>query len=127
MIGKEILEFYMNHHIQYVYACVFVNQFFLFSTYYLLFNSSGAQTNPYTFDDPEGEIVNQISTVSTANKVLSISVIISLLQGMILAVVRLNEPHYRYLMKREFFSWFGIIESHSERAEVEDIKKKPAF
>ena len=50
-----------------------------------------------------------MSVALFANLVLFITTVITLCQGIILAVVRSNEPVYRHLIFKEFLSWFGEV------------------
>ena len=41
--------------------------------------------------------------------VLWVTVVITLLQGIIIAIVRSNEPIYKHLVFTEIMSWFGEV------------------
>jgi len=59
--------------------------------------------------------------------VLGYSIFISLWSGIILACVRLNEPFYRFLVRKEVRSWFGLLIPERVEKNLEDIQKNPAF
>ena len=50
-----------------------------------------------------------------------------MMSGIILALVRLNEPFYKYLVWKEVKSWFGELISDQEKNNLGDIQKNPAF
>ena len=53
---------------------------------------------------------------------LYIAIVVSLFQGILLAVLRVNEPVYQYIVCREIFSWFGILYSNDLKSENKQNK-----
>jgi len=58
---------------------------------------------------------------------IEIAVLISLFSGIILAIARLYEPFYRYLVWKEIKSWFGSLVSEKQKKNLGDIQKNPAM
>ena len=43
---------------------------------------------------------------------LKFAILIPFLQGIILAILRLDEPIYQFIFYREIYSWFGYLYSN---------------
>lgn len=66
-------------------------------------------------------MVNQYDIAFTT---FQITLLLTLLQGLLLAFVRTKEPIYRFMMKREIISWFG--ELYNVETTRNDIRKNLA-
>jgi len=86
------------------------------------------EINSRTFKNPEVEYVSSdelkrnVFQYKLAYFAFKVTLFITLFQGVALAIVRTNEPFYRFLLTREFMSWFGI-DYKIKGTEANDIRK----
>jgi hypothetical protein len=50
-------------------------------------------------------------------QLLYLAIVVSLFQGILLAILRVNEPVYQFIVYREIKSWFGILYSNDLKSE----------
>lgn len=121
-IGKEMQNFYLDKHINYIFASVIVWTWFLSSSYFTLYNDTIIR---YQSANPsQSEIDQRILTADFGSMVLNYSILFAILQGIILAVARTNEPIYKHLVFSEFRSWFGELIDPEDLSN--DLKKNSA-
>ena len=66
--------------------------------------------NPYSQESlNNAEIDQRIGLARFGSMILNYTIMVALLQGIILAIVRTNEPIYRHLVIEEIKSWFGEL------------------
>ena len=106
-IGSEMQNFYLDKHINFIFASIFVWTWFLSSSYFTLYNDTVVRQSSSSLT--ESEIDQRILTANFGAVVLGYSIMFALLQGIILAVVRTNEPIYKHLIFEEIKSWFGEL------------------
>lgn len=96
--------------------------FFLSSSYFTLYNDTVVKQSSSSLT--ESELDQRILTADFGAIVLGYTIMFALLQGIILAVVRTNEPIYKHLIFEEIKSWFG--ELINEEDIKNDLKKNSA-
>lgn len=68
---------------------------------------------------PLSDLRRRILASEWALVVFRVSILISLLQGLAIAVVRVKEPVYFFILKREMWSWFGaLVESPADSNDI---------
>jgi hypothetical protein len=123
-IGKDIMTFFLNNHLSYIMTCVMIWMALFYNNLYLMY------MNSLTFKDPVKEYVDfkdikqMVDRTTFAYTIFNITLLVILVQGVLLAFVRTNEPVYRFIMKRELKCWFGIL--HAPKMDKNDITQKPA-
>jgi hypothetical protein len=56
-----------------------------------------------TFNDHSDQVVDAIITLK------KIAMFQSIMIGFVISMVRISEPYFKFLIKKEFYSWFGIL------------------
>jgi hypothetical protein len=123
-IGGEVISFFLDNHLLYVWTCILVWSATLYNCFYLMWINSQVNKNPEEQYVSQAELEMMISNFEFAQKSFEISLLITLLQGFAMAIVRTNEPIYSFLLTREWKSWFG--ELYDEDTESNDLRKNLA-
>jgi len=105
-----MVTFYLNKHLLYVMTCVGIWMATLYNGFYLMhLHSNEGQHNPTGSDLTDSYMKKLIVKYEMAYLIFILTQLITLLQGLLLAIVRTNEPFYQYLVEKEIYSWFGQL------------------
>lgn len=94
--------------------------FYLASSYYQIYSSSQTDNTPDTKEDFEfdsdsffGRIFESIYAILTSDNVSRVvelvSIISAMLTGLILSMIRINEPYFKFLIKKYWKQCFGEL------------------
>ena len=103
------MKFHLANHLSFLAVLVAVWSVFLANNYYVMYVHSRIELDPLDTYVPEAELRERIAAASRQRVVFAFCLLISLLQGLAIAIVRTTEPVYRFILKREALSWFGIL------------------
>jgi hypothetical protein len=118
------IKFHLANHIAFLSVLIIVWSVFLANYYYVMYLHSSIELNPlYTYVS-KTELRDRIAIDGWERFVYAICLLISLLQGLLIGIVRTTEPIYRFILQREICSWFGILVAKPPREN--DIKVNSA-
>lgn len=88
-VSKEIRQMFLYKHFSYVASFIIIWTIFLASSYYHLFNPLTKKRTPV-------DLASAIATFSS---------------GIILTLIRVHEPYFKFLIKSKIYEYFGILVS----------------
>lgn len=95
-MSAEVRLVFIRKHIAYVGTFIFVWTFYLAYSYFKLFYSGvDVSTKP--------RLNGLEETLQT------ISIITAMLTGTIMSLIRIQEPYFKFLIKKQFYAYFGIL------------------
>lgn len=97
-IGKDIIKYFLDLHNSYIWTCLLFWMTLLYNSIYLMYMKSYKFLNPITTVVELGEIDRIVSRAQLAFLVYNATLFLILLQGLFLALVRTNEPVYRFII-----------------------------
>lgn len=113
-MNANLQSFYLNRQEYYIYSCVLVWFFYLALSHYQLYRNGNhfSLTDDFittmTEDEKKAAHKNEEHNQALwAHWMLWFACLMSLVQGIFLSWIRVAEPVYWFLIKREFYSWFG--------------------
>lgn len=124
-IGTDIIKYFLDIHTQYIWTCLVFWMTLLYNALYLMYMNSYKFQNPITSVVDAEEIRNVVRRSELAYIVYNATLFLILMQGLVLAVVRTNEPVYRFIIKREMLSWFGVM--YNPELKRNDMRKNSAL
>ena len=118
-VSSEIKGMYFRKHVLYVIVFIIVWSFTLATAYYNLYHS-GETTSPNSVRYYERETgrfepgpVSQTNSIRRTT-VEKVSFIASILTGFFMALIRLMEPYFMFLLRKTWKGWFGIVLDEKE-------------
>lgn len=124
-IGKETIAIFMNNHLLYVWWCIIIWMSLLYNALFMMYMYQFGVPNPEKEGIESDEIKRLINQTSFSFMIYYITLFILLLQGLALSFVRaLKEPLYKFVVTREWKSWFG--ELYNPKLDKNDIRKNLA-
>jgi len=105
-MSLEIRKYFIRKHILYVITFIIIWTFFLASTYYHLYADSQASM-------PVGGKM-MIDSPKISAFVDRLSIMAAMMTGFIMAIIRVSEPYFKFLIKKQVWEWFGLILSEKE-------------
>ena len=118
-VSSEIKGMYFRKHVLYVIVFIIVWSFTLATAYYNLYHSGDTkspQSVRYYEREPgqfEPGPVSQTNSIRRTT-VEKVSFIASILTGFFMALIRLMEPYFMFLLRKTWKGWFGIVLDEKE-------------
>jgi len=103
-MSEELRSLYIRKHILYVGAFIVIWTFYLAASYYQMYLTS------LNFSD-EGLNQSEQQVLKVLNQ---ISIIVAMTTGFIMALIRSREPYFKFLIRQQFWEFFGVVLSEKE-------------
>lgn len=107
-IDDKMKNFYLNNHLLYVFTCIIIQTVYLSEAYYQVFVNSIPHFDPEKVYVPNSELQKLVDRLTLSYIAIMATLYMSLLQGLLLAYARTNEPVYSFILRKEMYSWFGL-------------------
>ena len=97
-MSVEVRYVFIRKHILYVGIFIFIWTFYLAHSYYSLYVTS------LTDEEKAKDQYNNLATILS-----KISIYTALCTGFLLSCIRVREPYFKFLIRKKFLEWFGIL------------------
>jgi hypothetical protein len=111
-MSKEVRHVFIRKHITYVSVFIILWTVALSHSYFQIFYA--AQDLSKLPKEDQSKRIEEYENIDTV--MMKIQIYASILTGFIMSLIRAREPYFRFLISKEFKSWFGILMDENDKA-----------